>query len=851
MKKLFTILTFAFCFQVAAQNNVYTFNAADGTPMKRYDSTFNGWNARILMRQDQNYNTDSNEVFIDVCGLGEVGTDTSKLNDNGYGYWISNARWDGTVTLPSGNHHPIIVVLQPTSAWPSESTTDSRIDAILGRWRIKKRSVHVSGLSMGGWTWTTYVTGDSGSPWTRAKKITSVVESGGVKPDDNTPYPNLFDNFATHGNGDLGGNLLSFQQRLDGRDAETRVARMNSTHAGSFFIETNFGGEGHSNFNDHYNPATTNWTTSYAEVTSTDPSGGLSYSMGQWQLIQGDTTTNWSGAPPPVTANAGADKSYAYSQNGTAVTFTVNGTSSNTVGTVTYLWQKVGSEPSTTTITSSTDSTTTITGANVSGYYQYRLGVTDDGGTRYDTISIWLRDWMQKNVTPCRSGTKQRFTISQETDVYFPYINRDNAFGQTVQGGDTISFESGTYSSIEIGDFGGSPGCPVIVMADSVVNYGGVGKYFRIANKDSNAVVYTHFNGLANRETKGVVYGFQYKNSGSDDENGFAMVGNMVHHIEIDGVSAENVGVGFFFKKNSDSTKLWAYYDKYRLRKLSFHDLYLYNINGEGFYIGHTSINGDPDDQPGNNGYTVQGDSLSFNRIIIDSTNWDGLQTSNSGYGTTIKNILTNRTGRSDASSQQWSTFVGGNMQGSIDSCVSINSTGPLGWLGKGNSSIKNSIIDSVYSTVSSPTADGMYLQMSSTASTLDNPIDSAILTIENCIISRVQRYAINVANNSGHVKKDTLRNNQFVDASKTTAELTNNNVTAKYETGNTVVTSLDLSTSSLSGLPAYRVYKELLRTNAAGTKISFFDLDSEEEPPVILIRQIPITPKRGRRVKF
>ena len=111
-KILFILLSFPVF--ATAQNNVYLFNAADGTPMKRYDTTITGWNARVLVRQDHDYKADSTEVLIDVCGLGEVGTDTSRINDNGYGYWISNARWDGTVTLSSGNHHPIIIVLQPS-----------------------------------------------------------------------------------------------------------------------------------------------------------------------------------------------------------------------------------------------------------------------------------------------------------------------------------------------------------------------------------------------------------------------------------------------------------------------------------------------------------------------------------------------------------------------------------------------------------------------------------------------------------------------------------------------------------------------------------------------------------------
>ena len=50
---------------------------------------------------------------------------------------------------------------------------------------------------MGGWVSTTFVTGDPlGGPYTYASQVATVVEVEGVKPDDNQPYPQLFDNFA-------------------------------------------------------------------------------------------------------------------------------------------------------------------------------------------------------------------------------------------------------------------------------------------------------------------------------------------------------------------------------------------------------------------------------------------------------------------------------------------------------------------------------------------------------------------------------------------------------------------------------------------------------------------------------
>ena len=814
------------------------------------DTTIDGYNA-VIYRPAKYFidgNNDSSiHCFVFSYGSGETAASYTTLRTIGGPIpYLLNGGPD-SVVINGVSTHFIAIGLRIPTAFPTSGQPLAKLNAIRAAFKIKKTNLHVGGFSAGGYAYKIMATEDAYDatepygPFTYADAFKSIIDVQGVLPDDNAQWYDKCKNFA-HNNVTGGGKYIGFWGTGDGDRSIPRFAdSMNAAVPASASVFTT--SDAHSYTAVH---------RVYGYPDGTDPQtwtiNGVTQTAYEWAIRNGDTVAGDPPPPPSASANAGSDASYAYSQNGDSVIFNLSGTSASTVGTVSYSWAVITGNPSTTHISNPTDSATTVTGANVAGYYSYEFSVTDDNGTYVDTVVINLRDWMQKNVTACRSGTKQKFiinTATHTTDVYLPYINRDNVFGQSVMGGDTILIESGNYTTIEIGDFGGNNSCPVIVMTDSVVNYGGVGKYFRIANKDSNAVVYTHFNGLANRTAKGVVYGFQYKNSGATDVNGFAMVGNMVHHIEIDGVSAENVGVGFFFKKNSDTSGVWSYYDKYRLAKLSFHDLYLYRINGEGFYIGHTSINGNPLDQPGNNGHTNIADSLYFGRIIIDSTFWDGLQTSNAGYGTIIEDILTNRTGQGDVSSQQFSGFGGGNMQSTIRRSVFINGTGPMGMLGKGYGLVDSCIVDSAYTSASN--CDGLYAQMNNTTSTLDNPLDSLVLSVKNSIFSRIQRYAINVANSTGAMKKDSLINNLFVDPSRSTAALINNSVTNKYESGNTTVTSLDLSTSSLKDLEAYRVYNELLRVQPAGTKISFFDLDIIPESPQIRHSYKQV----GRRIKI
>ena len=838
MKKLLLIL-FLLPLFTEAQNNVYTFNAADGTPMKRYDTTITGWNARVLVRQDQDYNPDSTEVIIDFCGLGEVGSDTSKINDNGYGYWISNARWDGTVTLASGNHHPIIIVLQPSSAWPGESTTSGKIDVILGRWRIKRMAVHLSGLSMGGWMATTLVTSDASSPYARAFKVTSIVESGGANPNENTPYPDLFDRFATVGARGTGGKLLSFQQDLDGRDALNRVNRMNATAAGSFYIQTNFGARGHSNFNDHYNPNTTNWTTSYAEVTSTTPAGGISVSMAQWQLLQGDTTTNWD-APGALVADAGTDSAYLYDQGGVAVPFNLSGSAFNATSP-TYSWAALSGNPASTTITSSSSASTTVTGANVPGFYGYELTVTD-GTTAKDTVYMQLRDVMQRGLRECRTGTKQRRYIGDSlaagrittTEIYLQYITRDG-FLTNVMGGDTVVIlknpndANGYWTSITIGDISGSPGCPIVFAPDtsgitrvSAAAGGTRGWYF--ANADTNTTAYIKFDGLAWVNRTGIKHGLRADNSqyGYDSSDvitnslNTGIAAQLIHHVEFTGWLFNNTGHGIQMKKNSDSTKQFTIWNNFRQVGNSVRYSYFYKTNYEGIYAGHTDWNGTS--QVGNDGRTLMQDSLVIEKNVFHKTGLDGIQVANHGNGAIVRDNVVYQSGYRNGSSHRWSIFIGGNANGDMYRNTIVNARGPAGSLGSGTVQFYQNIIDSVND--GGNVESGMYVNKSAwTGNT-----DSLKIRIYNNIISRVAQTGnyshIYVVNSAGLMGKGLIANNTIVSSKGTNIQ------TAASDTlsNNTVVSSLDLDASTLAGMDSYRVYK-VLRASAAGTPVSFYDL--------------------------
>jgi len=851
MKKLLLIL-FLLPLAVIGQNNVYTFNAADGTPMKRYDTTITGWNARVLVPQGHDNGTDSTEVIIDMCGLGEVGSDTSKINDNGYGYWISNARWDGTVTLASGNHHPIIIVLQPSSAWPGESTTSGKIDVILGRWRIKRRAVHLSGLSMGGWMATTLVTSDASSPYARAFKVTSIVESGGANPNENTPYPDLFDRFATVGARGTGGKLLSFQQDLDGRDALNRVNRMNSNAAGSFYIQTNFGSRGHSNFNDHYNPSTTNWTTSNAEVTSTTPAGGLSMSMAQWQLLQGDTTTNWD-APGALVADAGTDSAYLYDQGGVAVPFNLSGSAFNATSP-TYSWAALSGNPASTTITSSSSASTTVTGANVPGFYGYELTVTD-GASDKDTVYMQLRDLQVRGLRPCRVGAPVIHTFGDvlipgrvtTTEMYAQHITRDNLL-PAVQGGDIIMIpenpnnDTGYWRAIHFGDISGSPGCPIRVVPDSVSGMTVVsgpqgstrGWYIATADNapggtaDSNTVAHVIFDGGYWYHKTGIRHGFRGDNRAyvydSSDVVRYSLntgiSAHLIHDVEITGFGFWNTGYMMQIKIYSDSTQPFTIWNNFRQANNWIHHNYSWKALYEGIYGGHTDWNGLS--QGGNDGRTLMQDSLLIEKNVFVMTGQDPLQVANHGSGAIVRDNMSWMGGYRNVSSHRWGGFIGGNANGSLYRNTWVNQRGSVGTLGYGTVRIYENILDSIND--GGNTEPAFYINKASwTGNT-----DSLKAFIYNNLVSRVAKTTnssfVQVDNSANLMAKGAIRNNTFVHPTKTLiSQMVTTNAADTVE-NNTILASLDISTHPLASMDSYRMY-QLVRSVPDGTPVSFYDL--------------------------
>jgi len=209
----------------------------NSTLFGQIETQINGWNALITLPADYNTTTIKYPTLIFFPGLGEVGTDFNKLRLHGVHAYIA-----------SGGQIPnfIVISLQPPTAYPIESSTNTRIATLKQLYRIDPLRVNLTGLSHGGWICSTFVTGDTLGGTFYSSQINTVITVQGVTPSDNQPYPQLFANFRGRG-------YLCFEQRQDYRGGINIVNYINSLYPNKAqFILTNFSNGGHCCWNQFY-----------------------------------------------------------------------------------------------------------------------------------------------------------------------------------------------------------------------------------------------------------------------------------------------------------------------------------------------------------------------------------------------------------------------------------------------------------------------------------------------------------------------------------------------------------------------------------------------------------------------
>src|SRR5687768_11014627 len=143
-------------------------------------TTINGWNAYVHLPDDYTTTTTQYPVIIFISGVGEVGTNPSKMLVYGPSYFIA-AGASMNFMVNGKLEKPIVISIQPPTAWPIANSINTQIDSITKRWRINKDRIYLTGLSMGGWSFNNYITANQ----TYANKPAALVTMS--TPESNYP----------------------------------------------------------------------------------------------------------------------------------------------------------------------------------------------------------------------------------------------------------------------------------------------------------------------------------------------------------------------------------------------------------------------------------------------------------------------------------------------------------------------------------------------------------------------------------------------------------------------------------------------------------------------------------------
>jgi hypothetical protein len=326
-----------------------SFNRANA---QQFLTKIDGWNAYVHLPAEYADSSHKNyPLIIFVPGIGEVGTNPSKLLLNGPAKFIA-AGASMEFNVNGKIEKPIVISIQPIDPWaPNPFVVNRKVDSILARWRIDPQRISGTGLSMGGQTWQNFVnTGNA----VLTNRLASIVAMSAPGPDNGV---NGMKNFVING-----GKWWGFEGTTDYRGMDQIRDVMNSNVPGSARYFQYVGG--HCCWNTWYVPT---WNENGESIYT-------------WMLKQ----KRPAGSNITPEANAGSDTSTV----ALVTSLPLKGNGNDPDGNpISFAWIKL-SGPAGGTITNSAAAQTNATGLSV-GSYLFELAVTDVlGAVSKDTVTI-------------------------------------------------------------------------------------------------------------------------------------------------------------------------------------------------------------------------------------------------------------------------------------------------------------------------------------------------------------------------------------------------------------------------------------------------------------------------------
>jgi hypothetical protein len=255
---------------------------------------------------------------------------------------------------------------------------------------------------------------------------------------------------------------------------------------------------------------------------------------------------------------------------------------------------------------------------------------------------LFFRCSEDESINPQVNSTTARAVISPSVCSTCTYVVPETAgivdgAALGLKPGDVICLSAALKytKSITFKNIVGSSDQPIIIT-----NCGGVAN-LTVTNRPYNVKFsYSKYFRITGGE---VTKSYGIKISGSTSCG--LVLGDLSTNFEVDHVEVFNVGFAGIMAKTDPNCNDATIRENFLMRDVSFHDNYMHETGGEGFYIGHSSYGGYQTDTCGVR-YPHLIENVKVYKNLVRNSGWDGIQLSCATkgaemYGNTVENYAT------------------------------------------------------------------------------------------------------------------------------------------------------------------------------------------------------------------